>query len=117
MREVLLVYDDPGLRDSYTAALQRAGFTVRATGSPLIALDYLDDRLPAVLVTRVNYGEGRLNGIALAKMARQRCVRLPVVFLTRPEWSQMAGEIGTVQPPAVSPGELVAAVCSAIAAL
>jgi hypothetical protein len=46
---------------------------------------------PEALVTRVDFGAGQLNGIALARMARHRHPSLAVVFVPRRDWGQLPG--------------------------
>jgi hypothetical protein len=54
---------------------------VTTLADPMAALDVLEAAPPIeVLVTRVQFGHGKLHGIALARMARMRCLGLKVLF-------------------------------------
>jgi hypothetical protein len=58
------------------STLRAAGFDVAGFGDPMIALDAVEsDTRIKVLATRINFGEGRLNGVALARMLRHNIRR------------------------------------------
>jgi DNA-binding response OmpR family regulator len=78
---VLLVETDEPFATEACAALAAAGFdTVCATG-PLRALDELDARVFALLITRIRFARGEPHGFALARMARHRRGPAQVIFL------------------------------------
>ena len=117
MADVLIVHDNQHLRDDYTAALADAGFSVLSTGLPLQALDVMDVNRPAALVTRVDFGQGRVSGDALARMARYRHPDLPVILISQPKWTEIISDVATsVLPHTVTPDELVKALKAALAA-
>ena len=66
---VIVVHDDDETRGLATHVLRDAGYEVMAFDSPMAVLDALDSptRL-RVLVTRVDFGPGTLNGASLARM-------------------------------------------------
>lgn len=109
--DVLIVHDSKHFRDAYASALAAAGFGVRGAASPIEALDALDVRRPALLVTRVYFGEGQLHGAALTRMARYRHPGLPVILIARPQWAEVVSDVATsVLPHTATPDELVEAV-------
>jgi DNA-binding NtrC family response regulator len=72
-RRVIVVHDDDATRELATNALRDAGYEVTAFSSPMQVLDVMDAATPIrVMVTRVNFGTGTLNGVALARMVRRR---------------------------------------------
>lgn len=77
----------------------------------MAAVDFLDRERPAALLTGVDFGKGKPNGIALARMARFRRVRLPVLFLCTTVWDDLISETGgeMLKLP-LDPAELVAKV-------
>ena len=115
MVDVLLVYDDPGLLGRCSTALRLAGFHVHATGCPMTALDCLDNNLPDVLVTRVDFGSGKLNGAALGRMARHRRPGMPVVFVAQPKWKRLVSDVGVMVLPDAPLSDLVKTVEQAVA--
>jgi len=63
-----------------------------------------------VLVTRVDFGPGRPNGIALARMIRVKRPGTKVVFVARGEYAAHAEGLGVFLPMPVNPDILVATV-------
>lgn len=77
---VLVVDDDPGVKQVMVLGLQRAGFSVAQAGSGGEALDEAVLRAPDVLVTNVNMPG--MNGPELARTLRVTWPDLPVVFVS-----------------------------------
>ncbi len=78
---VLVVEDDPGVREFTCAALSELGFDVLAASGAEPALRLLDSHLEtALLLTDVVMPE--INGRDLAEAARRRAPGLKVVFMT-----------------------------------
>jgi DNA-binding NtrC family response regulator len=68
---VLVVHDDAGTCDLAVATLNTAGLTAVGFADPVRALDAIEaDSRVRVLVTRVDFGVGKLNGAALARILR-----------------------------------------------
>ena len=68
----LVAHDDTATRELAVAALNAAGVTAVGLHDPIAALDAIEGAfLVRVLVTRVDFGDGKLNGVALARMAVQ----------------------------------------------
>jgi DNA-binding NtrC family response regulator len=117
---VLVVHSDTDARELMLSALRTAGFDVAGFGDPMIALDAVEvDSRVKVLVTRINFGEGRLNGVALARMLRHNIRRdIRVVFVGRWENRRHVrdGEGEFIRHP-ISPEALVDAVGRALTAV
>lgn len=77
---VLVVDDEPSVKQVMVLALQRAGFSVAQAGSGPEALDEALVRAPDVLVTDVNMP--RMTGPELARTLRATWPDLPVVFVS-----------------------------------
>lgn len=78
---VLLVDDDPGVRDMTALLLGNLGFHVLEAGGARDALRMLDsDSAIALLLT--DYTMPGMNGVELVYAARRRRPSLPVVFVT-----------------------------------
>ncbi|MEL6343627.1 MAG: response regulator transcription factor [Myxococcota bacterium] len=78
-QEILIVDDDPRLREVVRYALSRAGFDVREAGDGQAALDAIAEKEPALVLLDVLMPE--LDGIEVCRRIRQTS-RLPVVFLS-----------------------------------
>ncbi|MFD8088104.1 response regulator transcription factor [Kitasatospora sp. NPDC059722] len=79
-RTVLVVEDDPGVRNTLDQLLRFEGYEVLTTADGQEALELLDRRRPDLAV--VDVVMPRLDGLALCRMLRRRGDRLPVLVLT-----------------------------------
>ena len=83
---VLLVEDEPRLRDAIAEALEGAGLGVAGAANAEAAFDAAEadpaGPPPAVLVTDTDLGPGGMDALALAAEARRRWPGLGVVFVT-----------------------------------
>jgi EAL domain-containing protein (putative c-di-GMP-specific phosphodiesterase class I) len=77
---VLLVDDDPGVLESFSRVLERAGNVVRAVSSGARAAAALRESAFDVVVTDIRMPN--LDGIALLKVIRDHDAELPVVVMT-----------------------------------
>ncbi len=84
--DVLLVEDEPLVRDLLEDDLVEAGLAVRPCSSAEEGLDCIDRNgaQPAVLVTDVNLGPG-MDGLALVDEVQRRWPRMGVVVMTGDE--------------------------------
>jgi DNA-binding NtrC family response regulator len=83
---VVVVHDDPELMQEYTGALKAAAHEVQGFSNPLIALTALEAaHTIKLLITVSDFGPGKLNGVALARMARLKKPGVAVLFLGAPE--------------------------------
>src|SRR5262245_52239912 len=112
MEKVLVVDDDPHIRDVVCFALRRAGYQPLTAGDGLAALDVAARELPALVILDVLMPE--LDGTEVCKRLRKGS-DVPIIFLTSKdeELDRILGlELGAddyvVKP--FSPRELVARV-------
>ena len=77
--EILVVDDDPNLREVVSYALERAGFTVRTARDGREALAEVDRRAPDLVVLDVMMPE--MDGLEVCRRIRAHG-RLPIVFLS-----------------------------------
>jgi CheY-like chemotaxis protein len=92
---ILLIEDEPLIRDLLAEVLLEADFEIMEAGDGEQALEMLErhDRLD-LLLTDVHL-PGRFNGVDVALNARTRHPDLPVVFATgRPETLKSFGKLG-----------------------
>lgn len=80
--KVLLVDDEPGLRESVQAYLEDSNFEVRVAGNAAEGWDLLQQELPNVLISDIMMPQ--VDGYQFLKQVREdtRFQALPVVFLT-----------------------------------
>ena len=96
--KILLVEDEPLIREIMAEMLENAGFDVTATCTADEAAILLTEVGYAVLLTDVTM-PGDIDGIGLAEHAREMYPEMPVVFVSgRPETEQRAAAI----PPPVA---------------
>ncbi|WP_091611577.1 response regulator transcription factor [Amycolatopsis saalfeldensis] len=80
MDRILVVDDDPGLRELLLSALRFTGFEVEAVGGVPAALAAIEARPPDAIVLDVMLPG--TNGFDLLHLLRSRDVQVPVMFLT-----------------------------------
>lgn len=79
---ILLVDDEEGFRYAAGKALQEAGFAVTVAEDYRDALAHLESEKPLDLMVTDIVMPDRVNGFALARMARMRRLDLKVIYLT-----------------------------------
>lgn len=84
---VLVVHSEPDALNMMVSAIRAAGRDVAGFSDPLAALDAIEaDSRVRALVTRIDFGPGKLNGVALVRMLRHNLLRdIGVVFVGRSE--------------------------------
>jgi DNA-binding NtrC family response regulator len=108
---VVVVHDDKDFVNQLTTALRLTRYDVAAFVDPMAALDALDaSRLLEVLVTRVRFAPGKMNGVSLARMARSKRPGIRVLFTALPEFENYAEGLGKFMPMPVSLPDVVDAV-------
>jgi DNA-binding NtrC family response regulator len=96
---VLVVHDEVDICELAVSSLVEAGFEAIGFHDPMVALDAIEaESRVRVLVTRVDFGTGRLNGIALARMLKLKRPAVKVVFVARAEYSTDASGLGDFLP-------------------
>jgi len=83
MRKLIaIVEDEPAIRDNYTAAFQRNGYSVRAYPDRESAMTAFRVRLPDLAVIDVGLKDEAEGGFALCRDLRALSAELPIIFLT-----------------------------------
>ncbi len=81
-KRILLVEDEPAIRDNYAEALRKAGYEVQAFADRHSAEQIVATRLPDLAVLDVCLGDDPEGGFELCRSLRQRSQSLPIIFLT-----------------------------------
>jgi len=109
---VLVVHDERDTREGILTALLAAGHDAVGFRDPMTALDTIEsDTRVRVLVTRVDFGPGKLNGVALARMVRHKRPSVRTVLVCQLENGRhVADGVGEFLPHPVDLPVLVDAV-------
>jgi DNA-binding LytR/AlgR family response regulator len=100
---VIVAHDDKATRELAVAALIAVGFH-----DLMAALDAVeDDSRVRVLVARIDFGAGKLNGVALARMLKLKRPDVKIVFLALTENREHAEGVGEFLPMPLVPYLLV----------
>ncbi len=107
---VLVVEDDPDLRNLFRDALKFGGFNVREASDGLPALQMIEDTPPDLVV--LDIGLPSLDGVSVREeiAARAATRRLPVVIVTGLNVEGTLFKADCVLRKPVTPEELIAAV-------
>ena len=81
-KRIAIIEDEAAIRDNYTAAFQREGYTVDAFDAREPALNAFEARLPDLVVIDVNLRDDIEGGFELCRELRARSSDLPIIFLT-----------------------------------
>lgn len=81
-RHIVLVEDEPAIRENYRAAFERRGYQVSAYSSRSSAWQALQTLQPDLAVIDVGLGDEPEGGFTLCQDLRQRSPTLPIIFLT-----------------------------------
>jgi CheY-like chemotaxis protein len=92
-RKILLVDDDPAVREITSSMLQEFGHDVLEAGSGGHALELLDHQ-PRIDFMLIDFAMPGMNGAELARHARPKRPGLPIVFLTGYADTTALGGIG-----------------------
>ena len=79
---IVLVEDEPALRDNYTLALSRAGFDISGFADARSALVSVKARLPDMAIIDIGLGRDSEAGFELCRELREVSSRLPIIFLS-----------------------------------
>ena len=105
---IMIVHDEPDFVGDVASILKSGEDDVATYANPAAALDALEsaERIE-LLVSCVDFGPGKLNGVALARMARSRRPEIDVLLIGPLELAQDAGGLGHFLREPVSPWELM----------
>jgi CheY-like chemotaxis protein len=92
---ILLVDDDPDVRDFVATALAQLGYDVQVANGARAALDLMDarDRCATVDLLLADFAMPELTGAELARAARARRPDLPIVFISGYSEQNLSGQL------------------------
>jgi CheY-like chemotaxis protein len=80
MYKILVVDDEPAIRQLYRCEFEELGYRVHTTGDPAAALRALRDWRPDIVLLDIRLGKH--NGLEVLRHMRAREPRLPAVIVT-----------------------------------
>ena len=81
-KRIVIVEDEPSIRENYATALKRQGYEVQGLGDRPTALRAMASRLPDLVIIDIGLGEEQEGGFDLCRELRARSSSLPIIFLT-----------------------------------
>jgi len=81
-KRILIVEDEPLIRDNYSEALKRYGYEVVAVADRLAAEKIFTNRLPDLALLDVSLADDPEGGFEICRSLRQLSKTLPIIFLT-----------------------------------
>ena len=81
-RHIAIVEDDTKLRENYTEALQREGYTVSAYKNRPEAQEAFNEKLPNMAILDIMLDDERDGGFTLCSFLRAKSDIIPIIFLT-----------------------------------
>jgi PAS domain S-box-containing protein len=92
-KRVLVVDDDPDVREFLTSSLETLGFDVQTAVDAERGLEVLEEVKPDILV--VDFAMPGMNGAQMARVVRQRRPNLPIIFASGySETEEIEGAVG-----------------------
>ena len=91
MRRILIVDDEPSVREVIATVLMDAGYTVQTAADGQIALEIIDGAPPDLIITDVMMPH--LDGWTLFDQARERNPTLPVILMSAGDWIRARGRM------------------------
>lgn len=81
-KRIVIVEDEPAIRENYTTALKRQGYEVQAYADRPAALKGMATKLPDLVIVDIGLGDEHEGGFDLCRELRARSAALPIIFLT-----------------------------------
>jgi CheY-like chemotaxis protein len=107
-KSILLVDDDEGFREALGAQLRSAGYAVQLAPDYRLALEILESDAPVDLLLLDIVMPERVNGLALARMARLRRREIKILYLSGYDVAGLDREaLGTILRKPIDNAELL----------
>jgi two-component system OmpR family response regulator len=81
-KRILIVEDEPSIRENYVQALNSHGYEVQAVADRKSATNLFSSRLPDLVILDISLKNDPEGGFELCRNLRSRSKTLPVIFLT-----------------------------------
>ncbi len=81
-KQIVIVEDEPAIRDNYTEMLTRQGYQVNAYATKRDAENAFRQSIPDLVLLDIGLGDEIEGGFELCRQLRQKSETLPIIFLT-----------------------------------
>lgn len=81
-KRIAIVEDEPAIRQNYTEALQKQGYSIEAYAGRSQAMQAFNSRLPDLALLDIGLGDEPEGGFELCRSLRRMSAELPIIFLT-----------------------------------
>ena len=81
-KRILIVEDEPSIRENYVQALRNHGYEVQAVADRSSATKLFASRLPDLVILDISLKDDPEGGFELCRSLRTRSKTLPIIFLT-----------------------------------
>src|SRR6202522_831128 len=81
-KSIAIVEDEPALRENYSAALARQGYSIKAYGNRRTAMQAFASHLPDLAIIDISLEDEAEGGYDLCRELRALSAELPIIFLT-----------------------------------
>lgn len=81
-KQIVIVEDEPAIRDNYTEMLTRQGYQVNAYTTKRDAENAFRQSIPDLVLLDIGLGDEIEGGFELCRQLRQKSETLPIIFLT-----------------------------------
>jgi two-component system, OmpR family, response regulator len=81
-KKIVIVEDEPAIRENYLNALRRRGYDVSGVATRAQAIKLFEAKLPDLVVLDVSLENDPEGGYELCRYLRTRSTSLPIIFLT-----------------------------------
>ena len=81
-KRILIVEDEPLIRENYVQALRKYGYEVQGVADRSSAMELFSSRLPDLVILDVSLKDDPEGGFELCRSLRARSSTLPIIFLT-----------------------------------
>jgi DNA-binding response OmpR family regulator len=114
---VVVVLNELEIAKRVARSLGAAGRDAIAVDDPHVALEVLENASQIeLLVTNVDHGDGKPNGVSLALMARRKRPKIKAIFVGSAHDAHWVGGIGALMAPPVNVEEMVATITAMLEA-
>ena len=81
-KRILIVEDEPLIRENYAQAIRKYGYEVQAVADRATAMKILSVRLPDLVILDVSLKDDPEGGFEICRSLRAQSQLLPILFLT-----------------------------------
>src|SRR5258708_22499513 len=84
-KHIAIVEDEPALRENYSAALARHGYSIKTYANRRTAMQAFQIHLPDLAIIDISLEDEAEGGFDLCRDLRALSAELPIIFLTAPD--------------------------------